>query len=73
MVHQKRGMVEVLLILKNEYSTCEGRSLGKTNREEFPTHIDKRNIDVLEIGRTYVCGPMHTRLLGWSILLLDLY
>ena len=43
-------MVEVLSIIKNEYSTCEGCALGKMNREEFPTHTDKRNRDVLELG-----------------------
>jgi hypothetical protein len=57
-------MVEGIPVLKNEYSTCEGCALGKMHREEFPTHIDKRKRDILELVHTDVCGPMQTRSLG---------
>ncbi|MCY6525021.1 hypothetical protein, partial [Actinobacillus pleuropneumoniae] len=50
-------------MLKNEYACCESCALGKTHRDEFPSNIDRRRRDVLELVHTNVCGPMKSRCL----------
>jgi hypothetical protein len=61
---QKRNMVEGLPMLKNENVSCEGCALGKMHRDEFPSNLDKKKRDVLDLVHTDVCGPMQTRSLG---------
>jgi hypothetical protein len=55
---QKKNMVEILPMLKNEKVVCDGCALGKMHRDEFPSHPDKKKRDVLDLVHTDVCGPM---------------
>ena len=50
-------MVEGLPSLKNKRAICDGCALGKKHREDFPTHLDKKKRDILELMHTNVCGP----------------
>ncbi len=57
-------MVEGIPLLNNEHSSSEGYALGKQHREEFPSHLDKRKRDILELVHTYAYGPMQTISIG---------
>ena len=46
---QKQSMVEGLPMLKNEYVSYEGCALEKMHRDEFPSNLDRRKKDVLEL------------------------
>jgi hypothetical protein len=58
---QKNNMVEGLPMLKNEKVACDGCALGKMHRDEFPSNLDKKKRDVLDLVHTDICGPMQTR------------
>ena len=51
-------------MLKIEYASCEGFSLGKNHRDEFPSNSDGRKRDVLELVHSNVCGLMNSSSLG---------
>jgi hypothetical protein len=51
-------MVEGLPLLKNENFSCDGCALGKMHRDEFPSNLDKKKRDVLDLVHIDVCGPM---------------
>ena len=38
--------------------------MEKKHKNEFPNHEEKRQIELFELIRTDVCGPMQTRSLG---------
>jgi hypothetical protein len=57
-------MVERLPMLKNENVACEVCTLGKMNRDEFPSNPDRKKRDVLDLAHTDVCEPKKTRSLG---------
>jgi transposase InsO family protein len=61
---QKKNMVEGIPMLKNEKVACDGCALGKLHKDEFPSNIDKKKRDVLDLLHIDVCGPMQTRSLG---------
>jgi hypothetical protein len=61
---QKHNMVEGLPMLKNENIACERCALGKMHRDEFPSNLDRKKRDVLDIMHNEVCRPMQTRYLG---------
>jgi hypothetical protein len=71
---QKKIMVEGLPMLKNEYAACKGCALGKMNKYEFPSNLDRRKRYLLELVNTDFCGTMHTRSLrGAYYFLLFIY
>jgi hypothetical protein len=51
-------MVEGLPMLKNENVACDGCSLGKMHKDEFPSNPDRKKRYVLDIVHTDVCGHM---------------
>ena len=55
---QKRGMVNGLLVLKNFHVDCEACALGKMHRDEFPTNLDRKKRDIVELVHIDLCGPM---------------
>jgi len=55
---QKQGMVNGLPILKNAHVDCEGYTLGKMHRSEFPSSLNRTKRDILELVHTDICGPM---------------
>ena len=57
-------MVEGLPIIKNDHLECSACALGKQHRNEFLVHQEKRQIGLLELIHTVLCGPMQTRSLG---------
>jgi hypothetical protein len=54
-------MVEGLPMLKNGNVVCDGCALGKMHKDEFPSNLDRKNRDVLDLVHTDVCGPMQTK------------
>ena len=42
MLLKKKYMIEDIPVMENEHIECEACSLGKKHREEFPTHVKKR-------------------------------
>jgi len=60
----KQGMVDGPPILRNEHIDCEGCALGKRHRDEFPSCLNRRKKDILQLVHTPICGPIQTRSLG---------
>ena len=61
---QKKGMVDGLPVFHNFKLECDGCTLGKMHREEFPLHVNRKERDILELVHIDICGPMQTRSLG---------
>jgi hypothetical protein len=53
---QKNNMVEELPMLKNENVACDGCALGKMHRDEFPSNLDRKMRDVLDLVHTDFVG-----------------
>jgi len=63
-------MVNGLPILKNEHVDCEACALGRMHKDEFPSNLNRRKRDILELVHTDICGMMQTRSLGGDYYLL---
>lgn len=61
---EKQGMVNGLLVLKDPHIDYEGCALAKMHRDEFPSSLNRKKRDILELVHTDICGPMQTRSLG---------
>ena len=61
MLLQKKSSVEGLRVIKDDHIECVACALRKQHRNEFPNHEEKRQIELLELIHTDVCGPMQTR------------
>ena len=43
---QRKGMVDGLPIFHNVKLDCDGCTLGKMHREEFPLHVNRKERDI---------------------------